>query len=175
MKRLFILLCYMLVSVGCCWAQNSADAQIDALYEEFSNYQGADGMKLGPMMMKMVNSFANSDKDMTEEQRSFFKGIKRMIIVDMSESPADVRAKYKNRMQNVTLDGFTKVENPDGVQVLTYYHLLNGKVDILVVGIFEQEACSFSVYEGSFDEVFAKEFGSAQGDSPIRKQEQPQQ
>ena len=175
MKRLFILLCYLLVSVGYGWAQNTADEQIDALYDEFSKYEGADGTKLGPVMMKMAYSFIKSDEEMTEEQRMFFKGIKRMEIVDMSESPADVKAKFKSRMSNITLDGFVKVDHSDDVQVTTFYHLLNGKVDILVVGIFEQTACSFSVYEGSFDEVFAQGFGSAQGDSPIRKQEQPQQ
>ena len=56
MKRLFILLCYLLVSVGYGWAQNTADEQIDALYDEFSKYEGADGTKLGPVMMKMAVS-----------------------------------------------------------------------------------------------------------------------
>ena len=164
----------MLVSVSCCWAQNSADAQIDALYEEFSNYEGADGVKLGPMMMKMVHTLSKSDKDMTEEQRKFFLGVKKMVIVEMSECPAAEKSKFQNRMQNLTLDGFAKVENIEGMQTVTYYHLLNGKVDILVIGIFEKDTFSFSVYEGSFDEAFAKEFGTAQGNSPIKKQEQPQ-
>lgn len=175
MRRLFILLCYLLVSAGHCWAQNTIDEQIDALYDEFSNYEGADGTKLGPVMMKMAYAAIKSDEEVPEEQRMFFKDIKRMAIVDMSESPAEVKAKFKSRMSNITLEGFEKVESSDDVQATTFYHLLNGKVDILVVGIFEQEACSFSVYEGSFEEVFAKGFSSAQGDSPIRKQEQPQQ
>lgn len=174
MKRFFSILCFvLLVAVGESWAQTSANEPIDALFEELSQIEGADGLRIGPFMMKMVRTFAKQDKEVTEEQRQFFKAIKSILIVDMSECSAASQAAFKKRMQELKLQGFTKIENPDGVQAITFYNLVNGRVNMIVTGLFEPEAYSFTVFEGNFDEAFAKEFNSAEGNSPIRKAESP--
>lgn len=162
MRRFFILLCaLMLVAVGECRAQKSADDLAEVLFEQFSEYEGADGVKIGSLMMSMVRTFAKEDKEMTDEQRNFFNHIKRMWIVDLTECSAQDKDKFKRKIQATDFEGYTKIEAPDGVAATTFYHLHKGKVDIMIIAVYEKDAWSFSVFEGNFEQTVADSIGAA--------------
>lgn len=162
MRRFFILLCaLMLVAVGECRAQKSADDLAEALFEQFSEYEGAEGVKIGSFMMTMVRTFAKEDKEMTDEQRNFFNHIKRMWFVDLTECSAQDKDKFKQKMQAVDFEGYTKMEMPQEIAATTFYHLHKGKVDIMIMAIYEKDAWSFSVFEGNFEQAVADSIGAA--------------
>ena len=170
MKRFFICICAILfIAIGSCQAQNPAEATIKALFENFSEYEGAEGVEVSPFMMKLMRGFIKNDKDVSDEQRAFFERVNRMMIVEMSECSAQDKARFKQKVQSVEIKGFAKIEKPGDVNAITFYQMLDDKVNIIVTAIFEEGSCSFSVFEGKFDEAFAQEFASGDGHSPVRK------
>lgn len=158
MKRFFVVLCFVLLAMDSSWAQTSVNEQLDALVEELAQMEGAESANVGPMMIKMARAAAKKDKDMPEEKRQLFINMKRMAIVEMSESPAATKSAFKIRMESFNLDGFTKAESANGVKAVAYYHISNGRVDFIVMALFEEKNTSLSIFEGDFEEAFARTF-----------------
>lgn len=159
----------MLLAVGSSSAQRSAADEVEALVEELSLLEGAEVANVGPMMMKVARVAAKKNQDMTDAKRSLFNNTKRMTIVELSESPIAAKSAFKSRMEGFDVDGFSKTDGVSGLKALLFYHTLGGRADFIVMALFEEKNTSLTVFEGDFEEAFARTFLSTN----VKKQEQP--
>lgn len=158
----------MLLVVGSSSAQTSADG-VEALVGELSQLEGAEVASVGPVMMKVARAAARKNQDMTDAERSLFNNTKRMTVVELSESPIAAKSAFKSRMEGFDVDGFLKAGSVSGLKAMLFYHTLDGRVDFIVMALFEETNTSLTVFEGDFEEAFARTFLSTN----VKKQEQP--
>ena len=82
--------------------QHTFAQSTDKLFEMFRNEQGADYVKVSPLMMKVAQLFTS---DQSTESR-FIKGIKSAQVLDLEECDTATKERFKKQAAELELKGY---------------------------------------------------------------------
>lgn len=151
---------------------NTAMAQSpDSLYEEFTAYANADGIRITPFMMKLARMAAKDDKDEDSKQaKEFLKRTKRMAIVDMDHCSDADKERFVARIKSVNIPGFERFLDEEGDKAIVFFKGDGNKVSCIISASLD-EIFMLTIIEGNYDLDYAKAFAEEQqkgGDSPLK-------
>ena len=105
MKKIIATLALIIVCQGI-FAQN-----IDTLFSQFKDKEGADYMNIPTLMLKFMRTFTKSNND---KSYRFIKGIKSVKVLDMEDCTQEVKAEFLQEVQKLNLNGYeTLLGKPD--------------------------------------------------------------
>lgn len=82
--------------------QHTFAQSTDKLFEMFRNEQGADYVKVSPLMMKVAQLFTSNQS--TESR--FIKGIKSAQVLDLEECDTATKERFKKQATELELKGY---------------------------------------------------------------------
>ena len=113
MKKIIATLALIIARQGT-FAQN-----IDTLFSQFKDKEGADYMNIPTLMLKFMRTFTKSNND---KSYHFIKGIKSVKVLDMEDCTQEVKAEFLQEAKKLKLNGYETLvqtkENGEEVQII---------------------------------------------------------
>ena len=113
MKKIIATLALIIACQGT-FAQN-----IDTLFSQFKDKEGADYMNIPTLMLKFMRTFTKSNND---KSYHFIKGIKSVKVLDMEDCTQEVKAEFLQEAKKLKLNGYETLvqtkENGEEVQLI---------------------------------------------------------
>lgn len=119
--------------------QHTFAQSTDKLFEMFRNEQGADYVKVSPLMMKVAQLFTS---DQSTESR-FIKGIKSAQVLDLEECDTATKERFKKQAAELELKGYETlfVAKEDGETVKMLCKSDEKNIRELLVFTLSEEDC----------------------------------
>lgn len=141
MKKIIATLALIIACQGT-FAQN-----IDTLFSQFKDKEGADYMNIPTLMLKFMRTFTKSNND---KSYHFIKGIKSVKVLDMEDCTQEVKAEFLQEAKKLKLNGYeTLVQtNEDGEEVQIIAKIDRENINDLIILITGKEDCGLTFMKG---------------------------
>jgi len=141
MKKIIATLALIIACQGI-FAQN-----IDTLFNQFKNKEGADYMNIPTLMLKFMRTFTKSNND---KSYRFIKGIKSVKVLDMEDCTQKVKAEFLKEVQKFKLNGYeTLVQTKeDGEEVQLIAKMDEENINDLIILITGKDDCGLTLMKG---------------------------
>ncbi len=141
MKKIIATLALIIACQGI-FAQN-----IDTLFNQFKNKEGADYMNIPTLMLKFMRTFTKSNND---KSYRFIKGIKSVKVLDMEDCTQKVKAEFLKEVQKLKLNGYeTLVQTKeDGEEVQLIAKMDEENINDLIILITGKDDCGLTLMKG---------------------------
>ena len=141
MKKIIATLALIIACQGT-FAQN-----IDTLFSQFKDKEGADYMNIPTLMLKFMRTFTKSNND---KSYHFIKGIKSVKVLDMEDCTQEVKAEFLQEEKKLKLNGYETLvqtkENGEEVQIIAKIDREN--INDLIILITGKEDCGLTFMKG---------------------------
>ena len=141
MKKIIATLALIIACQGT-FAQN-----IDTLFSQFKDKEGADYMNIPTLMLKFMRTFTKSNND---KSYHFIKGIKSVKVLDMEDCTQEVKAEFLQEAKKLKLNGYETLvqtkENGEEVQIIAKIDREN--INDLIILITGKEDCGLTLMKG---------------------------
>ena len=141
MKKIIATLA-LIIACQATFAQN-----IDTLFSQFKNKEGADYMNIPTLMLKFMRTFTKSNND---KSYHFIKGIKSVKVLDMENCTQEVKAEFLQEVQKLNLNGYeTLVQTKeDGEEVQLIAKMDEESINDLIILITGKDDCGLTFMKG---------------------------
>ena len=141
MKKIIATLALIIACQGI-FAQN-----IDTLFSQFKDKEGADYMNIPTLMLKFMRTFTKSNND---KSYRFIKGIKSVKVLDMEDCTQEVKAEFLQKVQKLNLNGYeTLVQTKeDGEEVQLIAKMDEENINDLIILITGKDECGLTLMKG---------------------------
>ena len=141
MKKIIATLALIIACQGT-FAQN-----IDTLFSQFKDKEGADYMNIPTLMLKFMRTFTKSNND---KSYHFIKGIKSIKVLDMEDCTQEVKAEFLQEAKKLKWNGYeTLVQTKeDGEEVQIIAKIDKGNINDLIILITGKEDCGITLMKG---------------------------
>ena len=141
MKKIIATLA-LIIACQATFAQN-----IDTLFCQFKNKEGADYMNIPTLMLKFMRTFTKSNND---KSYHFIKGIKSVKVLDMENCTQEVKAEFLQEVQKLNLNGYeTLVQTKeDGEEVQLIAKMDEESINDLIILITGKDDCGLTFMKG---------------------------
>ena len=141
MKKIIATLA-LFIACQATFAQN-----IDTLFSQFKDKEGADYMKIPTLMLKFMRTFTKSNND---KSYRFIKGIKSVKVLDMEDCTQEVKAEFLQEVQKLNLNGYeTLVQTKeDGEEVQLIAKMDEENINDLIILITGKDDCGLTLMKG---------------------------
>ena len=141
MKKIIATLA-LIIACQATFAQN-----IDTLFSQFKDKEGADYMNIPTLMLKFMRTFTKSNND---KSYRFIKGIKSVKVLDMEDCTQEVKAEFLQEVQKLNLNGYeTLVQTKeDGEEVQLIAKMDEENINDLIILITGKDDCGLTFMKG---------------------------
>ena len=141
MKKIIATLA-LIIACQATFAQN-----IDTLFSQFKDKEGADYMNIPTLMLKFMRTFTKSNND---KSYRFIKGIKSVKVLDMEDCTQEVKAEFLQEVQKLHLNGYeTLVQTKeDGEEVQLIAKMDEENINDLIILITGKDECGLTLMKG---------------------------
>ena len=141
MKKIIATLA-LIIACQATFAQN-----IDTLFSQFKDKEGADYMNIPTLMLKFMRTFTKSNND---KSYRFIKGIKSVKVLDMEDCTQEVKAEFLQEVQKLNLNGYeTLVQTKeDGEEVQLIAKMDEESINDLIILITGKDDCGLTFMKG---------------------------
>ncbi|MBP3669243.1 MAG: DUF4252 domain-containing protein [Bacteroides sp.] len=141
MKKIIATLA-LIIACQATFAQN-----IDTLFSQFKDKEGADYMNIPTLMLKFMRTFTKSNND---KSYRFIKGIKSVKVLDMEDCTQEVKAEFLQEVQNLNLNGYETLlqTKEDGEEVQLIAKMDEENINDLIILITGKDECGLTLMKG---------------------------
>ena len=141
MKKIIATLA-LIIACQATFAQN-----IDTLFSQFKDKEGADYINIPTLMLKFMRTFTKSNND---KSYHFIKGIKSVKVLDMEDCTQEVKAEFLQEVQNLNLNGYETLlqTKEDGEEVQLIAKMDEENINDLIILITGKEDCGLTFMKG---------------------------
>ena len=141
MKKIIATLA-LIIACQATFAQN-----IDTLFSQFKDKEGADYMNIPTLMLKFMRTFTKSNND---KSYRFIKGIKSVKVLDMEDCTQEVKAEFLQEVQNLNLNGYETLlqTKEDGEEVQLIAKMDEENINDLIILITGKDDCGLTLLKG---------------------------
>ena len=141
MKKIIATLA-LIIACQATFAQN-----IDTLFSQFKDKEGADYMNIPTLMLKFMRTFTKSNND---KSYRFIKGIKSVKVLDMEDCTQEVKGEFLQEVQKLNLNGYeTLVQTKeDGEEVQLIAKMDEENINDLIILITGKDDCGLTLMKG---------------------------
>ena len=141
MKKIIATLA-LIIACQATFAQN-----IDTLFSQFKDKEGADYMNIPTLMLKFMRTFTKSNND---KSYRFIKGIKSVKVLDMEDCTHEVKAEFLQEVQNLNLNGYETLlqTKEDGEEVQLIAKMDEENINDLIILITGKDDCGLTLMKG---------------------------
>ena len=127
--------------------QSTFAINIDNLFAQFKDKEGADYMNIPSLVLKFMRTFTKSNND---KSYHFLKGIKSIRVLDMEECPSEVKADFLKEAKKLNLNGYeTLVQTKDkGEEVKLVAKMDEEAISELIILISGKDDCGLTLLKG---------------------------
>jgi hypothetical protein len=127
--------------------QSTFAINIDNLFAQFKDKEGADYMNIPSLVLKFMRTFTKSNND---KSYHFLKGIKSIKVLDMEECPSEVKADFLKEAKKLNLNGYeTLVQTKDkGEEVKLVAKMDEEAISELIILISGKDDCGLTLLKG---------------------------
>ena len=127
--------------------QSTFAINIDTLFAQFKDKEGADYMNIPTLVLKFMRTFTKSNND---KSYHFLKGIKSIRVLDMEECPSEVKADFLKEAKKLNLNGYeTLVQTKDkGEEVKLVAKMDEEAISELIILISGKDDCGLTLLKG---------------------------
>ena len=127
--------------------QSTFAINIDTLFAQFKDKEGADYMNIPSLVLKFMRTFTKSNND---KSYHFLKGIKSIKVLDMEECPSEVKADFLKEAKKLNLNGYeTLVQTKDkGEEVKLVAKMDEEAISELIILISGKDDCGLTLLKG---------------------------
>ena len=131
--------------------QSTFAINIDNLFAQFKDKEGADYMNIPSLVLKFMRTFTKSNND---KSYHFLKGIKSIKVLDMEECPSEVKADFLKEAKKLNLNGYeTLVQTKDkGEEVKLVAKMDEEAISELIILISGKDDCGLTLLKGKIKE-----------------------
>ena len=141
MKKIIATLA-LIIACQATFAQN-----IDTLFSQFKDKEGADYMNIPTLMLKFMRTFTKSNND---KSYHFIKGIKSVKVLDMEDCTQEVKAEFLQEAKKLKLNEYeTLVQTKeDGEEVQLIAKMDEENINDLIILITGKDDCGLTLMKG---------------------------
>ena len=141
MKKIIATLA-LIIACQATFAQN-----IDTLFSQFKDKEGADYMNVPTLMLKFMRTFTKSNND---KSYRFIKGIKSVKVLDMEDCTQEVKAEFLQEVQKLNLNGYETLlqTKEDGEEVQLIAKMDKENINDLIILITGKDDCGLTLMKG---------------------------
>ena len=141
MKKIIATLA-LIIACQATFAQN-----IDTLFSQFKDKEGADYMNIPTLMLKFMRTFTKSNND---KSYRFIKGIKSVKVLDMEDCTQEVKAEFLQKVQKLNLNGYETLlqTKEDGEEVQLIAKMDEENINDLIILITGKDDCGLTLMKG---------------------------
>ena len=141
MKKIIATLA-LIIACQATFAQN-----IDTLFSQFKDKEGADYMNIPTLMLKFMRTFTKSNND---KSYRFIKGIKSVKVLDMEDCTQEVKAEFLQEVQKLHLNGYETLlqTKEDGEEVQLIAKMDEENINDLIILITGKDECGLTLMKG---------------------------
>ena len=141
MKKIIATLA-LIIACQATFAQN-----IDTLFSQFKDKEGADYMNIPTLMLKFMRTFTKSNND---KSYRFIKGIKSVKVLDMEDCTQEVKAEFLQEVQKLNLNGYETLlqTKEDGEEVQLIAKMDKENINDLIILITGKDDCGLTLMKG---------------------------
>ena len=141
MKKIIATLA-LIIACQATFAQN-----IDTLFSQFKDKEGADYMNIPTLMLKFMRTFTKSNND---KSYRFIKGIKSVKVLDMEDCTQEVKAEFLQEVQKLNLNGYETLlqTKEDGEEVQLIAKMDEENINDLIILITGKDECGLTLMKG---------------------------
>ena len=127
--------------------QSTFAINIDNLFAQFKDKEGADYMNIPSLVLKFMRTFTKSNND---KSYHFLKGIKSIKVLDMEECPSEVKADFLKEAKKLNLNGYeTLAQTKDkGEEVKLVAKMDEEAISELIILISGKDDCGLTLLKG---------------------------
>ena len=141
MKKIIATLA-LFIACQATFAQN-----IDTLFSQFKDKEGADYMNIPTLMLKFMRTFTKSNND---KSYRFIKGIKSVKVLDMEDCTQEVKAEFLQEAKKLKLSGYETLlqTKEDGEEVQLIAKMDEENINDLIILITGKDDCGLTLMKG---------------------------
>mgnify|MGYP003308652462 FL=1 len=141
MKKIIATLA-LIIACQATFAQN-----IDTLFSQFKDKEGADYMNIPTLMLKFMRTFTKSNND---KSYRFIKGIKSVKVLDMEDCTQEVKAEFLQEAKKLKLSGYETLlqTKEDGEEVQLIAKMDEENINDLIILITGKDDCGLTLMKG---------------------------
>ena len=141
MKKIIATLALIIACQGI-FAQN-----IDTLFSQFKDKEGADYMNIPTLMLKFMRTFTQSNND---KSYRFIKGVKSVKVLDMEDCTQEVKAEFLQEAKKLKLSGYETLlqTKEDGEEVQLIAKMDEENINDLIILITGKDECGLTLMKG---------------------------
>ena len=141
MKKIIATLA-LIIACQATFAQN-----IDTLFSQFKDKEGADYMNIPTLMLKFMRTFTKSNND---KSYRFIKGIKSVKVLDMEDCTQEVKAEFLQEAKKLKLSGYETLlqTKEDGEEVQLIAKMDEENINDLIILITGKDECGLTLMKG---------------------------
>ena len=141
MKKIIATLA-LIIACQATFAQN-----IDTLFSQFKDKEGADYMNIPTLMLKFMRTFTKSNND---KSYRFIKGVKSVKVLDMEDCTQEVKAEFLQEVQKLHLNGYETLlqTKEDGEEVQLIAKMDEENINDLIILITGKDECGLTLMKG---------------------------
>ena len=141
MKKIIATLA-LIIACQATFAQN-----IDTLFSQFKDKEGADYMNIPTLMLKFMRTFTKNNND---KSYRFIKGIKSVKVLDMEDCTQEVKAEFLQEVQKLNLNGYETLlqTKEDGEEVQLIAKMDKENINDLIILITGKDDCGLTLMKG---------------------------
>ena len=141
MKKIIATLA-LIIACQATFAQN-----IDTLFSQFKDKEGADYMNIPTLMLKFMRTFTKSNND---KSYRFIKGVKSIKVLDMEDCTQEVKAEFLQEAKKLKLSGYETLlqTKEDGEEVQLIAKMDEENINDLIILITGKDECGLTLMKG---------------------------
>ena len=132
MKKILFTLCLVLCLAPTAWAGNPT-GKLRTLVNEFRDEPGFEIVDMGPLALGLIRTAARAEAKNDDDRKALqvFKDIKRLTVLDFSDTDAARKEKFLRKAKRILADEEVLMEAKDDGETVRVYGLSNAAGDIL--------------------------------------------
>ena len=141
MKKIIATLA-LIIACQATFAQN-----IDTLFSQFKDKEGADYMNIPTLMLKFMRTFTKSNND---KSYRVIKGVKSVKVLDMEDCTQEVKAEFLQEAKKLKLSGYETLlqTKEDGEEVQLIAKMDEENINDLIILITGKDDCGLTLMKG---------------------------
>ena len=132
MKKILFTLCLVLCLAPTAWAGNPT-GKLRTLVNEFRDEPGFEIVDMGPLALGLIRTAARAEAKNDDDRKALqvFKDIKRLTVLDFSDTDAARKEKFLRKAKRILSDEEVLMEAKDDGETVRIYGMSNAAGDIL--------------------------------------------
>ena len=127
--------------------QSTFAINIDNLFAQFKDKEGADYMNIPSLVLKFMRTFTKSNND---KSYHFIKGIKSVKVLDMEDCTPEVKNDFLHAVQKLNMNGYETLiqTKEDGEEVQLIAKMDEEAISELIILISGKDDCGLTLLKG---------------------------